>query len=304
MYCVRKNYLAIILITSLFIFCKETPRIAVVTAGGGEDFWNSVEKGAVQAGKDLKIDVLVRGVKDEGNITGQDLVIQSMLKLGYNGLILAPNSDERKQEVTSLKKMGIPTIYIDRDIGGDRVAIVKTDNFKAGEKAGVEMAKALNYKGKVALFRQAKDVVSTTLREEGFIKGLKDKGLGIYLDVYLGSTEREATMNAFDYLENDSEIAGIFTPNESTSVSVVRALEHLDLGKKVIHIGFDSHKIMINAVNSGKMQGFIIQQPYQMGYEAVKLLNQFMQGSHISPKFDTDILYITKENIKNVTNNK
>lgn len=127
--------------------------IAVITAGGGQTFWRDVREGAVQAGKELEIKVYVRGAIDESNIQGQKHLINTLMRQGCQGLVLAPNAKERKKDVAQLKHQGIPTVtvYVDRDIGGDRISVIKTDNFAAGELAGREMVKAL--KGKVAVFR-------------------------------------------------------------------------------------------------------------------------------------------------------
>ena len=290
----------IIIIAAIF-FCFESSATAecvgVVTAGGGKGFWGDVIKGANQAGKELGIEIYARGAVDEANLEGQRYIIESTIKFGCKGLVLAPNSKDRKKDVAQLKAQGIPTVFIDRDIGGDRISVIKTDNFSAGEKAGIEMAKALRGKGKIALLRFKKNLFTTTARENGFIKGATSGGLEIVVDQYLGTRVGEARSEAYRILKGLKRIDGIFTPNESTSLGVIKALERLNKAGKVVHIGFDAHKIMIESLKSQHIYGFIVQRPFQMGYQGVHTVYRAMHGKSVKQEVNTDVVFITSEHI-------
>jgi len=272
--------------------------IGVVTAGGGVGFWGEVIKGAHQAGNELGIEVYARGAVDEANMSGQRQVINFIMKQGCKGLVLAPNSDERKNDVARLKAQGIPTVYIDRDMAGDRVSVIKTENFAAGEFAGTKMAKALNGQGNVALLRLNSDVVSTTAREKGFIKGAIQGGLDIVIDRYIGTMVTDARTNAFAIFKSVKDVDGVFTPNESTSLGVLKALILLNKAGEIIHIGFDAHKEMINALTSNHMHGFIVQQPFKMGYQGVITAQRAIQGKPIKSQISTDVIFVHRKNIK------
>jgi len=293
----------IIIIAAIF-FCSEISATAecvgVVTAGGGKGFWGDVIKGANQAGKELGIEIYARGAVDEANVEGQRYIIESTIKFGCKGLVLAPNSKDRKKDVAQLKAQGIPTVFIDRDIGGDRISVIKTENFSAGEKAGIEMAKALRGKGKIALLRFKKNLFTTTARENGFIKGATSGGLEIVVDQYLGTRVGEARSEAYRILKGLKRIDGIFTPNESTSLGVIKALERLNKAGKVVHIGFDAHKIMIESLKAQHIYGFIVQRPFQMGYQGVHTVYRAMHGKSVKQEVNTDVVFITRENINHV----
>ena len=293
--------LAKIVIVAGVFFCFESSAtaecIGVVTAGGGQSFWGDVIKGANQAGKELGVEIHARGAIDESNVKGQRYIIESTMKSGCKGLVLAPNSKDRKKDVAQLKAQGIPTVFIDRDVGGDRISIIKTENFSAGEKAGMEMAKALHGKGKIALLRFNEDVVSTTARENGFIKGATGGGLEIVADQYIGTRVGEARSEAYRILKKLKRIDGIFTPNESTSLGAIKALERLDKAGKVVHIGFDSHEVMIQALRSHHIYGFVVQSPFQMGYQGVHTVYRAMRGEDVKPEVNTDVVFISSENM-------
>ena len=273
--------------------------IGVVTAGGGQGFWGDVGKGAEQAGKELGISVYVRGAIDETNVEGQRSLINFMMKKGCRGIVLAPNSKERKEDVAQLKAQGIPTVYIDRDIGGERISVIKTNNSLAGKLAGREMVKVLKGKGKVAVFRLNKDVTTTTSRENGFIKEAVRGGLEIVVDQYLGTMVGEARGKAQKIIGTATNIDGIFTPNESTSLGTLISLRTLKKAGKVVHIGFDSSQLIINALKINEIHGFVTQCPFEMGYQGVHTAYQAMQGKSVKNKIDTGVVFVNRDNINN-----
>jgi len=271
--------------------------IGVVTAGGGLGFWGDVASGAKLAGRELGVVVHVRGATDELNHDGQRSIIDFMVLNGCGGLVIAPTSQARKEDVLRLKKKGIPTVYIDRDIGGASVSVIKTNNYDAGALAGAEMVKVLSGTGRIAVFRQNKDVSTTKQREDAFIEKAVAGGLKVVLDEYIGAGVGEARGRAFELLGKDVHIDGVFTPNESTSLGVIKALERLGLSEKIVHIGFDMSKEMIAAIKSGRMFGAVVQQPFQMGYQGVQAVQQAMIGIRPKKNIDVGVVFIRKNNI-------
>lgn len=275
--------------------------IGVVTAGGGQDFWGEVQTGAHKAAEELGIKAYVRGPADEINTSGQRSMIRSMQNHGCKVMVMAPNSQERLQDVEQLLSQGIPTVYVDRDIGGKRVSVIKTDNFTAGRTAGVELANALGGQGEILLYRMDPNVLSTTQREEGFIEGAKSNGLDIVTEVYLGTTIEEARSNAYQTLAKLKGIDGIFTPNESTTLALLATLQRHSNNPDLVHIGFDTHPMMLDATRSGKMLGAIAQDPRRMGYLGVIQAHRVMQGKPFNETVDVQVSIINRDNIDFMT---
>jgi ribose transport system substrate-binding protein len=297
-----KLFTKIVVFIGVFLFSGtvvEAECIGVITAGGGKGFWGDVGKGAIQAGKELGISVHVRGAVDESNVKAQRLIISYMMEKGCRGIVLAPNTEERKKDVAQLKAQGITTVYIDRDIGGERISVIKTNNSLAGELAGREMVKALKGKGRVAVLRFSKNVTTTTSRANAFIKEALKGGLEIVVDEYLGTMVGDARRKALKILKKAGNVDGIFTPNESTTMGTIDSLRALNMAGKVVHIGFDSSEFMINALKSNDMYGFVVQRPFEMGYQGVYTVYQAMQGKGVKNKIDTGVVFVNRENLTN-----
>lgn len=96
----------------LFAFALDAQAdcVGLITAGGGYDFWEEVERGAEAAAAELGLTVFTRGTGDEINVQGQAALIDRVSNLGCRGLVLAPNSVTHLESIATLKAEGIPTV--------------------------------------------------------------------------------------------------------------------------------------------------------------------------------------------------
>ena len=153
--------------------------IGVVTAGSSLSFWRAVQKGALEAGAEYGYTILVRGPMEETNQGAQIDIVKSMLARGCVGIVIAPASVAVANYLNH-SDMPVLVVYIDRDYGGKRMSVVKTENFCAGALAGEGMVALLRGKGRVALLRNDAEVITTNAREEGFRKGATEGGAGCF----------------------------------------------------------------------------------------------------------------------------
>jgi len=251
--------------------------IGVVTAGSGHNFWDSVISGAEAAGEELGIRVMARGPREESS-DAQLQIMNGFVDAGCVGIVLAPAGGAVEARVTELVAGGMPVVYVDRDGDGDRMAVFMTDNYQAGVAAGEAMAASLNDTGQVAVFRLDPEIVSTSDRERGFLDAVQAAGLEVVHDVTLGQQigdARQTASNAMTSVEFD----GVFTPNESSSVATQAALTSTGKAGSIVHIGFDYHELFAEGLASGSMEGFMVQQPYAMGYQGVMAVSGIIEGN-------------------------
>lgn len=56
----------------------------------------------------------------------------------------------------------------------------------------------------------------------------------------------------------------------------------------------------MNYIRKGTINGIVVQDPYQMGYQGVKLMKQYLDGETLeSDVFDTGTILVTQENVDN-----
>jgi ribose transport system substrate-binding protein len=243
-----------------------------VVAASGAPFWLKVEAGARRAAKEQGVDMYFRGPNREGRVETQLQMINWVIEHGCKALVIAPSGNEIAARVLQLANSGIDTIYFDRDVPGSAVrGVVATDNFRAGLEAGQALAAALGGQGNVALLRLQAGVPSTSKRERGFRQGAEEGGLTILVDAYVGDESQAATDALSDYMP---QLAGVFTPNSTSSRAALAALRRFGKAGEILHIGFDGDSVLIDALRKGDIHSLMIQQARTIGYRAVALAAQ------------------------------
>ena len=95
-----------------------------------------------------------------------------------------------------------------------------------------------------------------------------------------------------------AEVNGVFCPNESVTVSMTKALR--DLGKaagKVKIVGFDTSVQSLRDLETGDVQGLVVQNPVKMGYLGVRTLVSHLEGTGVEKRIDTGVAMVTQENM-------
>lgn len=283
-------------------------QLAVIPKGSTHEFWKSVHAGAVKASRELKgqgldVQILWKGPIREDDREQQIQVVEGFLSQGVSGIILAPLDNRALvRPVEEAKAAGIPTVIFDSALESTNiVSYVATDNYKGGRLAAAHMGKVLNGKGKVLLLRYQEGSASTEAREKGFLDGVKEGFPGIEVvssDQYAGAT-RDTAKRASENLLNrfGNSIQGIFAPNESSAAGMLLALQDLGKAGKITFIGFDASPVFLDAMKRGEMAGFVLQNPFEMGYRAVNVMVDSLQGKAVQPVVDTGVSMITPENM-------
>ena len=62
-------------------------------------------------------------------------------------------------------------------------------------------------------------------------------------------------------------------------------------------IGFDSTEAIIHFLNTGVIQGFVVQDAYQIGYQGIKTLNAALSGQTVAKEIDIPVKFVSAQNI-------
>jgi ribose transport system substrate-binding protein len=280
--------------------------IAVIPKGTTHDFWRTIHAGAVKAERELQAQgvdahIIWKGPLREDDREQQIQVVEGFQSQGVSAIVLAPlDARALVRPVEEAIRAGIPVIVFDSALESKAMtSYVATDNVKGGRLAGDHMAKLLKGKGKVLLLRYQEGSASTEAREQGFLEALKAYP-GITLissDQHAGPTRDTAKRVAENLLNRYPDLQGVFCVNESSAAGMLLALQDLGRAGKVAFLGFDAHPVFIEAMRKGEMSGFVLQDPFGMGYLAVKTAAQHLQGQKVPAVIDTGVHIITPENV-------
>jgi ribose transport system substrate-binding protein len=276
--------------------------LAVIPMGTTHEFWKAIHAGALTAARELGVEIIWKGPLKEDDRNEQVQIVETLTNAGVDALVLTPMDDRALiAPVVEAERMGIPTIIFNSALQGDHhVAYISTDNFKGGVLAAEHVGSLLKGKGNVILIRVLASVEGSTKREEGFLQTLRTKFPDIRIlsdNQYAGVSTESAYQTSENLLNRFADVQAIFTPNESSTFGCLRALEDHGLAGKVVHIGFDSSKKLIEALEQRKIRGLILQDPVGMGYQSVKTAVAFLKKQPYEKFIDTGVFLATPENM-------
>jgi ribose transport system substrate-binding protein len=282
--------------------------VAVIPKGTTHEFWKSIHAGAVQAAQELtaagdSVKIIWKGPLREDDREQQVQVVEGFTSQGVSGIVLAPLDNRALvRPVEEANSAGVPTVIIDSGLESDQVvSFVATDNHKGGVLLADRMGELLNGKGKVLVLRYQEGSNSTEERERGFLEQLKAKYPGITIvssDQYAGAT-RETAKRAAENLLNrfGSDLDGVFTPNESSTVGMLLALQDIKKAGKIKFVGFDASQTLLDAMRAHQLDGVAVQNPMRMGYLGVKTMVAKLHNQPVEKRIDTGVTLVTPETL-------
>jgi ribose transport system substrate-binding protein len=286
----------------------KTLTIAVIPKGTTHEFWRSIHAGAEKAAQELSASgdsnrIIWKGPLREDDREQQVQVVEGFTSQGVSGMVLAPLDNRALvRPVEEAKSAGVPTVIIDSGLESDQiVSFVATDNYKGGELCAERLGSLLNGKGKVLLLRYQEGSASTTERERGFSDKIKSAYPGITIvssDQYAGATRETAKRTSENLLNRfGGEVTGIFTPNESSTVGMLLALQDIDKAGKIRFVGFDASQTLLDAMRAHQLDGVAVQDPVKMGYLGVKTMVDHLHGKPVEKRIDTGVALVTPDNM-------
>ena len=276
--------------------------LAVIPMGTTHEFWKAIHAGAMTAAAELGVEIIWKGPLKEDDRNEQIQVVETLTNAGVDALVLTPMDDRALvRPVVEAKKLGVPTVIFNSALQGDHhVAFIATDNYQGGVLAADHIGWLMNGRGRLILIRLKEGVEGTTKREDGFLQTIRSKfpGLQILSDnQYAGVGTETAYQTSENLLARFNNVEAIFTPNESSTFGCLRALQDHGLAGKVIHVGFDSSKKLIEALAKKEIHGLVLQDPFRMGYQSVRTAVAYLKGEPYEKVIDTGVFLATPENM-------
>jgi ribose transport system substrate-binding protein len=278
-------------------------QIAVIPKGTTQEFWKSVHAGAVKGSQDAGVEIIWKGPVREDDRDEQIKVVETFVSQRVAGIVVAPH-DARALVPTlnEARARNIPVLVFDSGVQwDDYISFVATDNKKAGGLGAERLGDLLGGKGRVMMMRFSEGSASTGERESGFLETLAAKFPGIEVvssNQYGGVTTETGYATAEKLLATYRDVDGIFCPNESTTFGMMLALDAVKLAGTVRLVGFDASPKLIEGLTEGKIHGLVVQNPFAMGEEGVKLMVRHLDGQPVDKRVDTGATMVTRENME------
>lgn len=287
----RRSFLAMLLAGSLYVLTgcgggDETKRIIILT-NGPDPFWDTCEAGAKEAEERLglrelgyRVDFQRGEFTDQSQIdklkqyaTAGDVVAVGISVFNKDSLAIA-------EEMRKLQDLGIHVITIDGDVDREkfrdaRYAYLGTDNVIGGRELG-RAAGALNPEANFAFFVGNKGAANAIERMNGFVQGIGEEAHEVERladdgDSVVARANVESTLSRNDEVDM---LVGIWAYNTPQIVNVV---QERGIRDETHVMCFDAAAESIIGMEAGNVDVMVVQNPYQMGQEGVRMMLAMVQ---------------------------
>jgi ribose transport system substrate-binding protein len=253
-------------------------KLAFVT-NNASDYWTIARKGVEKADTELDNVTVDFRMPGEGTAAEQKRIIDDLTSTGINGIAISPvDPDNQTQLINDTAKKAL-VITQDSDApSSDRALYIGTDNVAAGRQAGELVKEVLPNGGKIMVFVGKSDARNAAERFQGLKEALQGSKVEI-IDLRTDDTDRaRAKSNAADTLVKYPDVAamvGLWSYNGPAILNAMR-----DAGKigQVKIVCFDEEDETLAGVKDGSIYATVVQQPFEFGYQSVKLMAQILGG--------------------------
>jgi ribose transport system substrate-binding protein len=252
-------------------------KLAFVT-NTAADFWTLARKGCEQADQELN-DVEVEFRIADGTAADQRRIVDDLTTKGVGGIAISPVDPANQTQL--LNDLAQKAVVITQDSDApqsNRICYIGTDNVAAGKQAGELLKEALPNGGKIMIFVGKIDAQNAKERYEGIKQALEGSKITI-IDVKTDDTDQvRAKANAADTIVKYPDIAALVGLWGYNGPAILNAVKEAGKVGKVRIVCFDDEVQTLAGVADGSIDGTIVQQPYEFGYQAIKLMSAILKG--------------------------
>jgi ribose transport system substrate-binding protein len=267
-------------------------------------YWLFLRKGAADKAKELGYTLEYQGVSTEADVTGEVNLVRNVVSSHPAGmLVAATDAQALVPPIEEGIKAGVPIIMVDSGINSDApLASITTDNYNGAYQLGKVLATMIGGKGKVINLGITAGSQTGRERSDGFIAAMKEyPGITVLPVQWTSAVAATALNDTTDLLNANPDVNGIYSAAAPMAVGAAQALKAKSLDKKVALVTFDPSPEVLPLFEDGTIGAIAAQNPYQMGYQGVTMLDTVIKGGKISEnqkKIQIPVVIITPDNYK------
>jgi ribose transport system substrate-binding protein len=259
-------------------FADDKPALAFIV-NGASDFWKLAEAGVKAAQTELPGYDLQFRYPAQGTAALQNALMDDLVAAGTDAIMIS--SADPKNSIDAFNRVAaqIPLFTTDSDApNSNRIAYIGSSNTDAGVQAGKMAVAAMPDGGKCMGFVGFLGADNAVERIAGFRKAVEGSGIEL-VDVRGDDVDfARARSNVDDVLAANPDITcmvGFYSYNPPKIYEALQAAGKLG---QVKVIAFDEDPVTLGAVREGTFAGTVVQDPYQWGYQGMKLMAAYLEG--------------------------
>jgi ribose transport system substrate-binding protein len=272
------------------------PRIGLSISTLNNPFFVTLRNGAQQAAKKEGAKLIIADAQDDAATQQDD--VQTFVTQQVDAILINPvDSEAVVPAVQAANQANIPVIALDRGASGGKLeTLIASDNVEGGRMAAKELIQLVG-SGPVAQLEGIPGTSPTRDRGQGFEEVINAQDAVQLVSSQTANFLRTEGLNVTEnILQSNPGIKGIFAQNDEMAMGAVRALGGR-AGSEVKIVGFDGIEDALKAIQAGKMNATIAQQPDKIGSLGVENAMKVVDGKSVDKNIPVPVKLVTKENV-------
>jgi ABC-type sugar transport system substrate-binding protein len=274
----------------------EGPRIGLSISTLNNPFFVTLRDGAQDAAKKEGVELMVADAQDDAATQQDD--VQNFVTQQVDAILVNPVDTEAiVPAIQAANQADIPVLCLDRGASGGEIAtLIASDNVEGGRIAARELIELVG-SGSVAQLEGIPGTSAARDRGQGFEEVMNDQDEVELVASQTANFLRDQGLNVTEnILQSNQDIKGIFAQNDEMALGAVRALGDR-AGSEVKIVGFDAIEDALNAIQDGRMNATVAQQPDRMGSLGVENAMKVIDGESVEKNISVPVKLVTKENV-------
>ena len=275
------------------------PKRLIFITNGDDPYWDACNAGLIEGAKQFGIESQgLRVVMEKNNATAQGQ-IEKLRQLGSQsdvaGVAISVIQAENAaivEEMKNLAAKGVKVITVDSDVNREtyrdaRLFFIGTDNIEGGRLLGTAARTLLEGRGKTSggyvQFAGFTDNDNARARMNGFKEAIG----GGFTEADRMSDEMDlskARDNVRTALVNHPDLTALVGIWAYNAPAIAEVAMERGVRDRLTIITFDAQAAALNHMAEGKIDAMVVQNPFDMGVQTVRLLRAMLAGDEATVK--------------------
>lgn len=289
------------LLAGTSVLAQDKPELAFVV-NGASDFWKLAEAGVAKAQAEMPDFTMSLRYPEQAAAAIQQRLMDDLVAAGVDAIMVSAVDPATSTEALNRIAGQVPLLTADSDAPqSERLAYIGSSNTELGRDAGKLALEALPEGGKCMGFVGLLGADNAKERIAGFNEAVAGSNVEL-VDVRGDDIDMaRARANVDDTLVANPDIncmVGFYSYNPPRIYEALRDAGRLG---DITVIAFDEDPITLGAIREGNFAGTVVQNPFEWGYQGMKLLAAVVNGDTSGIPEDELIIIpgqvITQENL-------
>ncbi|MEX2548685.1 MAG: ABC transporter substrate-binding protein [Nitriliruptoraceae bacterium] len=274
--------------------------ITLIPGVTGDEFYVSMECGALAASEELGVNLDVQGAP-VFSPTEQIPVLESVIASEPDAILIAPTDvDALQGPLETAVEAGIEIVLVDTTLSDPSIAVTQigSDNHEGGRMAADALGELMGGEGAAMVVNVTPGISTTDARGEGFIEGMEENWPDIEFlgQEYSDNEPAKAAEIVSATLAAEPDLSGIFGANLFSAEGAATGIRQ-EGRDDVFIVGFDAGPAQIEQLREGLVQALIVQQPLEIGRQGIEQAVAALRGEPTEEQIGTGFVTATLDNL-------